>query len=67
MKSVVLVGMLTLALSGCSIISPKIAPTVAKGVNRYCEEPQASRMLVREEVNNMVKPHSIQVNCFGDQ
>lgn len=66
MKSVILVGMATLALSACSIITPKVGPQVAKAVNRYCAEPLEARLLIRSEVNEMTKPNHIRVFCEGD-
>lgn len=66
MKSVILVGMATLALSGCSVITPKVGPQVAKAVNRYCNEPYEARLLIRGEINDMIKPNNIRVFCEGD-
>lgn len=62
----VLISMVVLSLSGCSLIVPKVGPQVAKAVNRYCQEPQAARQLVRAEVNGMIEPHKIVVTCAGD-
>lgn len=56
----------TLALTGCSIITPKVGPQVAKAVNRYCAEPYEARLLIRSEVNTMIKPNNIRVFCEGD-
>lgn len=62
-----LIGVITVfALSGCSIIAPKIAPQVAKGVTRYCAESYQVRSVVRTEVNAMIAPNRITVVCEGD-
>lgn len=53
-------------LSGCSVISGKVAPKVASAVNRYCQEPYSERQLIREEVNKMTAPHLVRVSCAGD-
>lgn len=53
-------------LSGCSIIAPKVGPSVAKAVNRYCVESYQTRLLMRTEVNALIKPNSIKVSCEGD-
>lgn len=67
MKSAILVGMATLVLTGCSLITPKISGKVADGVHRYCQEPESVRLVIREEVNSMIKPNSIRVYCYGDE
>jgi hypothetical protein len=54
------------ALAGCSVIAPKAGPYLAKGVNRYCEEPEAARVLLRTEVNSLIAPNSVRVTCSGD-
>lgn len=65
MKRIILCGCL-IASGGCSLIQSEIGPTVAKQINRYCREPVASRMLVRTEVNAMIAPNRIEVECAGD-
>lgn len=60
---VVIVGV---TLTGCSLIVPKVGPQVAKAVNRYCEEPYAERLVLREQVNGMITPNTIKVTCEGD-
>ncbi len=57
---------LVVVLSGCSLIAPKVGPQVAKAVNRYCVESYQTRLLMRTEVNAMIKPNSIKVTCEGD-
>lgn len=65
MKHIILCACL-IASGGCSLIQSEIGPTVAKQINRYCREPVASRMLVRTEVNAMIAPNRIEVECAGD-
>lgn len=54
------------ALSGCSLITPKVGPQVAKAVNRYCQEPLEARLLLRGQVNGMITPNQVKVTCAGD-
>lgn len=53
-------------LSGCDIFTQKAAPTIAKGVQRYCREPLAERQLIRGQVNGMIAPNTVRVDCAGD-
>jgi hypothetical protein len=57
---------LVLCLTGCAAFNKEVAPRVAKAVNVYCLEPQASRQLIRSQVNAMVAPNTIRVDCAGD-
>lgn len=67
MKSIVAIAALAmLCLSGCTVFNAKVAPEVAKGVNRYCLEPLAERQLIRSQVNGMITPNTIKVTCAGD-
>jgi hypothetical protein len=66
MNKLVLIGVAAIALSGCSLIAPKIGPQVAKGVNRYCAEPYAERLVIRQTVNAEIAPNKITVTCEGD-
>jgi len=61
-----LLSALVVAITGCSFIAPKVGPQVAKAVNRYCVESYQTRLLMRSEVNAMIKPNSIKVTCEGD-
>jgi hypothetical protein len=63
-KYMIIVGIL--ALGGCAALSTKVAPKVAKAVDRYCQEPQDSRLALRAQVNALTAPNSVQVNCAGD-
>ncbi len=65
MKVVTLI-VLTLGFSGCSLITPKVAPQVAKAVNRYCQEPLEERLVLRAQVNGMITPNQVKVTCSGD-
>jgi hypothetical protein len=68
MKHILLASVaLCAALSGCAVLNQEVAPRVAKAVNVYCLEPQASRQLIRAQVNQMVAPNQIRVDCSGDQ
>jgi hypothetical protein len=61
MKALVIVAMAFL-VTGCA----QVAPRVAKAVNRYCEEPLSTRLLLRSSVNQMTQPNSVKVHCDGD-
>lgn len=66
MKSIV-IGIAALALSGCSVIAPKVGPKLAKAVNAYCanvSEPE--RAILRETVNAAIEPNQACVHCAGD-
>lgn len=67
MKSVIAIAAFAvLSLSGCTVFNAKVAPQVAKGVNRYCLEPLSERQLIRSQVNGMITPNTIKVTCAGD-
>jgi hypothetical protein len=55
-----------LCASGCTALTTKAGPQVAKAVNRYCGEPLAERQLLREQVNGMIAPNTVKVTCAGD-
>lgn len=65
MKAIVLAVALV-AVTGCSAITQKVGPQVAKAVTRYCEEPFDARKVLRTEVNGMIAPNTIRVTCAGD-
>lgn len=65
MKTAIL-SLVIVTLTGCSLVTPKVAPQVAKAVNRYCEEPLSERLVIRETVNGMIQPNTIKVTCAGD-
>lgn len=49
--------------SGCSAIN------VATGyvVNEYCDTELPARMVVRHAVNTAAAPHSVRIDCEGDE
>ena len=68
----VLVALLSVAVApavlvGCSLLNP-VTEKVADAVDRYCEEPQSERALIRETVNAELasEGHSVVVTCAGD-
>lgn len=63
---VVAISLMIMSLTGCSLITPKVAPQVAKAVTRYCQEPLAERQLIRAQVNGMITPNTVKVTCVGD-
>lgn len=63
---ILLLSLVVVALTGCSLIAPKVGPQVAKAVNRYCVESYQTRLLMRSEVNAMIQPNQIKVTCEGD-
>lgn len=60
------VALIMVAMTGCSVITQKAGPQVAKAVNRYCEEPYEVRKVLRTEVNGMIAPNTVKVTCNGD-
>lgn len=62
-----IIGIVTLALTGCSLVMPKAAPQLAKGINKYCETAsEQERQIIREQVNEAIQPNQICVRCEGD-
>lgn len=53
-------------LSGCSLIAPRLGPQISKAANRYCEEPQAMRVVLRESINAEIFPNRIELACALD-
>lgn len=55
-------------LGGCTsqLVTQKIGPSAAKAINEYCLQPQDARMALRQQVNSLVTPNSVQINCSGD-
>lgn len=55
------------SLSACSLLPTSAKEKVAAAVERYCVEPQATRYVLRSEVNAMLKPGTaVKVTCPGD-
>lgn len=55
-----------LCLTGCGVLTTKVAPKVAAAVTLYCAEPQAERLLLRGQVAAAVAPNAVQVTCAND-
>lgn len=55
------------SLAGCSILQGA-ATQVANGVVKYCAEPEAARLLIRQNINTQLAPHGhvMHVHCKGD-
>jgi hypothetical protein len=53
-------------MSGCAAFNKNVAPKIADGIKQYCVEPQATRLAIRSEVNALITPNSIKVECVGD-
>lgn len=70
MKSLTLLvaSVLAFALTtvGCASLTGAVAPQVARAVTKYCAEPLAERLVIREQVNGMITPATIKVTCPGD-
>lgn len=68
MKNLILFLLLLFALSACSVFSTKIAPEIAKGVDKYCEEAsQAIRAETEKLINLTTKPgNTVSITCSGD-
>ncbi len=65
MKALAL-AIVLVAMTGCSAITQKAGPQVAKAVNRYCEEPYEIRKTLRDQVNTAIAPNIARVTCVGD-
>lgn len=61
-----MLALLVVALGGCTAFRGAVGPQVAKAVNRYCLEPLSARSLIRAEVNGLIAPNAIRVDCAGD-
>lgn len=64
-RTIVIIGIVMLC-TGCSLLQTEVGPTVAKQINRYCREPLATRVLLRTEINAMIQPNRIELQCAGD-
>lgn len=66
--NLVLAILLTVAISGCSLLGGPIAEKVAGVIDDYCTEPLSARELYRDTVNQELaaEGHSIEVRCAGD-
>ncbi len=62
-----IVGAVALMLSGCSLL-PQAAPQLSKAVNKYCTAlNEDERRLLRQQVNEAIKPNQACVYCAADQ
>lgn len=55
-----------LMVAGCSVLQRNVAPTIVKSVKRYCAEPQDARLQIRNQINVLIAPNSVQLHCEGD-
>lgn len=53
---------------GCAVLGGAVAEKVAKGVEKYCEEPLTYRVLYRNTINSHLTAtgHVVHVHCSGD-
>lgn len=60
-------ALVLVATVGCSLVAP-LATKAAGVIDRYCDEPQNTREIVRDQINNdlALEGHSIEVTCAGD-
>lgn len=65
-RNLVLILVGATALIGCAALQTRVGPRAAKAINQYCLEPQGERLLLREQVNSLIAPNSVQINCKGD-
>ena len=54
-------------VASCSILSTNLAPKASAVITAYCKEPQAERLLVRQEVAAQISPNTLEIHCQGDQ
>lgn len=53
-------------LAGCTELTTRVGPQVAKAINRYCQEPADARATLRGQVNAAIAPNQVRVTCAGD-
>lgn len=53
-------------LWGCAQLQAKVGPEAAKAINAYCLQPQSVRLVTREQVNALITPNSVRIDCQGD-
>lgn len=70
MKNVLVLSFTTLTivglLWGCAQLQTKVGPEAAKAINTYCLQPQAARLVLREQVNALIAPNEVKITCQGD-
>lgn len=58
--------LLTFILTGCSLF-PQAAPQLAKAVKKYCTTlSEEERRILRQNINEAIKPNQACVTCEGD-
>lgn len=62
-----IVGFMIVTVAGCSLFS-KAAPRLSNAVNKYCTTlTEDERRILRQQVNDAIKPNQACVYCNGDQ
>ena len=51
------------ALSACAALQSRLGPRAAEVVNSYCQKPESARLALRQEVNFLIAPHSVEISC----
>ncbi|NIR58931.1 MAG: hypothetical protein GWO02_05135 [Gammaproteobacteria bacterium] len=61
--------LLPMALAGATVVlaACKHEQYVGGVVERYCKSSPESRALLRQQVNDDIAPHRIEVTCAGDE
>lgn len=57
---------LMFCVAACAALQTKVGPKAAAAINAYCTEPLASRQALRAEVNSLIAPNQVRINCQGD-
>lgn len=65
-ENLVLMSVFLICVVSCSVLQAKVGPKAATAINQYCLQPQANRLLLRQEVNSLIAPNSVQINCEVD-
>lgn len=60
-------GVSAVILTACSLLQTSLAPKAASIINAYCLEPQAARLVLREQVATQIAPNRVEIHCKGDQ
>lgn len=67
-QKLIYLGIVTcMLLVACMTFQAKIAPKAAAIVAAYCLEPQAERLLIRQQVAALTGANHIEIHCAGDQ
>lgn len=54
-------------LWGCAQFQRKAGPEIAKAINSYCKQPLEVRLVLREQVAELIAPNRARVDCEGDE